>query len=63
MLYSFDPAVWGQVRGQLETNLAHICQPTDPSNRCVPGQAIHHFVPNLGYSFLFQLLEYRQRNK
>lgn len=44
MLYSFDPAVLDQVRGQLETNLAHVCQPSDPPSRCVPGQAIHHFV-------------------
>jgi hypothetical protein len=46
MLYSFDPAVLDQVRGQLETNLAHVCQPSDPPSRCVPGQAIHHFVGN-----------------
>jgi len=49
MLYSFDVDVQSQVRGQLETNMRHVCpEGTDPAT-CEPGQCIHHFVDNCAF--------------
>ena len=45
MLYSFDPMAQGQVVGQLETNMKHVCGDDTPA-LCLPGQCIHHFVEN-----------------
>lgn len=44
MLYSFDPDVVDQVRGQLETSLAHVCPDDSRPSLCERGQAIHHFT-------------------
>lgn len=44
MLYSFDPMLHETVRGQLETNMVHVCGAGEPSDRCEEGQCIHHFV-------------------
>ena len=42
MLYTFDPALAQQVRGQLETNMRYVCNAS--SAMCQAGQCIHHFV-------------------
>lgn len=44
MLWSMDPMLHEAVRGQLETNMAHVCAPGQPTNQCEVGQCIHHFV-------------------
>lgn len=43
MLWSFDPLLMEQVRGQLETNMRHVCTRTDTPGVCEYGQCIHHF--------------------
>jgi len=43
MLWSFDPLLHEQVRGQLETNMAHVCVRDDTPQVCEYGQCIHHF--------------------
>jgi len=44
MLWSFDPLLHDAVRGQLETNMAHVCADGQPADQCEVGQCIHHFV-------------------
>lgn len=44
MLWSFDSMLHEAVRGQLETNMAHVCAAGQPANQCEEGQCIHHFV-------------------
>ena len=46
LLYTFDPMLQEQVRGQLETNMARVCPNNAHPNRCSSGQCIHHFVSN-----------------
>jgi hypothetical protein len=42
LLYTFDPALAQQVRGQLETNMRYVCNAS--SAMCMAGQCIHHYV-------------------
>lgn len=44
LLYTFDKDLVGQVRGQLETNMARVCPDNSAPATCTFGQAIHHFT-------------------
>jgi hypothetical protein len=46
MALSFDPLVWAEAKKIIETNEAHLCPPDAPADRCQPGQAMHHFLPD-----------------
>lgn len=47
LLYSFEPTLHEQVRGQLETNMRYVCNGTNPA-MCSFGQCIHHYTGSCG---------------